>query len=262
MELRKKVYHSQVFRDCIGFFENNNIIGTSIKSTLSFGYKFLQPIEMYLETNNNPVSKNLIYLIKESLDNNQIYSDLEIYSILYKKINNYIKNNKFSKKPLEYYSWILDALINQINKDNDWNEMVEKIHNDYVEDNNKQVFLSYSSIDKALTFWMYQYFKERSVFLYVDWMFGKYYDSGIDSKRQLENELLKSTSFLYLRTLNSEISGGKYTRSWCGWEIGRSYQYHTDKQYHCDDFAVPPILSPNILDGFKEFLGFNSISEL
>ena len=52
---------------------------------------------MYLETNNNPVSKNLIYLIKESLDNNQIYSDLEIYSILYKKINNYIKIINFLK---------------------------------------------------------------------------------------------------------------------------------------------------------------------
>lgn len=89
-------------------------------------------------------------------------------------------------------------------------------------------------------------------------MFGKYYDSGIDSKKKLKQEIRRSDKFVYLRTLNSEQSGGKYTRSWCGWEIGISNGYNSGDQYHCDDFAVSPIVSPSILDGFKEFIGADS----
>ncbi len=221
---------------------------------MSFGEKFLSPIERFIIDNKNQLaSKELIFKIKESLEINYNYSNLPVYKSIQKKIDSYIDNNRFSKKPLEYYSWILDTIINYINKSSEWDVAVE--NNKEYPHNKIQFFLSYSSIDKALTFWMYQYFKERNVFLYVDWMFGKYYDSGIDSKKKLEDELSKSEKFIYLRTLNSEISGGKYTRSWCGWEIGRSYQYHNDNQYHCDDFAVEPINSPNILDGFKEFYG-------
>ena len=192
MEFNKKVYHSQVFRDCAIYFDDNEQRKDSIKRILFFGAKFLSPIENYLESNKSQLdSERLIYKIRDSLENNYEYSNLSIYKSLNKKIYSYInrRNKKFTKKPLEYYSWVLDDIVNQINKSEEWDEIIDRIlSNDKINEN--QVFLSYSSIDKSLSFWMYQYFRERNVFLYVDWMFGKYYDSGIDSKNKLEHELL------------------------------------------------------------------------
>ena len=237
-------------------------------------YFFLSPIEAFLEKNKEKLdSKELVFTIRESLsqslDDNPNYSGLPVYKKIEKKVNIYLHNG-FTKDALQYYSWILDELINSINKSNEWNTIVDSNEwneNDITKDRknmypySSQVFLSYSSIDKALTYWLYRYFNERHVFLYVDWMFGKYYDSGIDSKKHLEKVISQSDKFLYLRTLNSEQAGGKYTRSWCGWEIGISNGYNDGYQYHCDDFAVSQIVSPSILDGFKDFIGADSTGE-
>lgn len=257
MEFENKVYHSQIFRDCSEHLIDE--ISDSSKEILSFGYEFLAPIEKYLEDNKESLDSNLLLIkMKDILSEKNKFSDLKIYNDLENKINGYLENRNLSKKPLQYYSWILDSIIKSINNLKEWkiislqSEQIYKLPKELFD---YQVFLSYSSIDKAVSFWVFQYFRERNIFLYVDWMFGKYYDNGVDSKEQLENEIRKSKKFIYLRTLNSENFTGKYTRSWCGWEIGRSYQYHINNQYICNDFAVGPISSPSILDGFKEFVG-------
>ncbi|MBP5551262.1 MAG: hypothetical protein J6X93_04360 [Bacilli bacterium] len=257
MEFENKVYHSKVFKDCSEFLIEG--ISDVSKQILSFGYEFLAPIENYLENYKEYLDSHLLLIkMRDILFEKDKFSNLKIYKDVDNKVKNYLEKKNLLKKPLQYYSWILDSIIKSINNLKEWriisvkSEQIFKTSKELFE---YQAFLSYSSIDKALSFWIFQYFKERNIFLYVDWMFGKYYDNGVNSKDQLEIEIKNSIKFIYLRTLNSEISSGKYTRSWCGWEIGRSYQYHVNNQYICDDFAIGPINSPSILDGFKEFTG-------
>ena len=89
-----------------------------------------------------------------------------------------------------------------------------------------QVFLSHAYIDKLYSYVLFQFFLEKGIYLYVDWMHEEAQTDGRQLKNILNKELSHSEQLLFLRTTNSElcIQGQHYIRPWCMWEIGNYYR--------------------------------------
>jgi len=88
-----------------------------------------------------------------------------------------------------------------------------------------RVFLSHAFDDHLYTFSLFLFMLKNQVFLYVDWLFCKPLNNGIEIKKNLENELALASQLLFLRTVNSEFSikGSGNIRGWCSWELGSFY---------------------------------------
>lgn len=89
-----------------------------------------------------------------------------------------------------------------------------------------QVFLSHAYIDKLYSYALFQFFLEKGIYLYIDWMHEEAQTDSRKLKALLNMELSHSEQLLFLRTTNSElcIQGQHYIRPWCMWEIGNYYR--------------------------------------
>lgn len=120
--------------------------------------------------------------------------------------------------------------------------------------NMPQTFLSYAYVDKGLTLGLFFYFLINHGFLYVNWMWFGSSSSAAHIKAELEKELEKSSQFLFLRTMNSELNirSGGMVRQWCAWEIGNFYTKHKDEKF-LTNFYDSPYTSSDLLNNFNSF---------
>lgn len=121
-------------------------------------------------------------------------------------------------------------------------EVLDGITDDYFSDKNeveifsekieKRAFLSYAYDDKLFTLGIFFMFLENEILLYIDWIFNEKTDDTEELKKELDFILSNCDYFIFLRTLNSELSiaGSKQIRQWCSWEIGRFYEYAGTKK--------------------------------
>ena len=124
-----------------------------------------------------------------------------------------------------------------------------------------QVFLSHAYDDRLYALALFEYFYQRGIYLYVDWMHQGKMDDGIVLKRDLQNELDNSVQLLFLRTVNSEldIQGKHMLRSWCAWELGNFYRKESTEKYMLNLYSVESY-KKNIniqLHGLKLYTGIN-----
>lgn len=127
----------------------------------------------------------------------------------------------------------------------------------YAIGNRTQVFLSHAYEDKAYTGALFDYFYNRGIYLYVDWMHQKELNDGREIKRGLKSELRRSSQLLFLRTLNSEldIQGKQYLKPWCSWELGGFYNANNpNEKYLLNLYSVDGYKNTQ-LHGLKLFTG-------
>ena len=235
--INKTVKHSAVFSDCANFINGQNQSVLNLKCALRDASELFNKLE------------------KGENENSQIKHYIEIYNSNYFKfINKEIERYNFSEPFNEKdYFYILNSTIRYINRLNGW-RIYESSNYEFDRANKKQVFLSYSSLDKAYSFWLYHYFRQNGLFLYVDWMHGRYYLNGVNSKASLLNEITKSNQFLFLHTSSSYLQYYKnHLSEWCAWEIGASTAARKE-QFEVMSYGASKAKSPSILDGFKNLV--------
>ena len=99
MDFNKKVYHSQVFYDCAKYFQDTTIRTDSIIDLLLFGRDYLLPIEEVLKNYKDELnSKELLNIMRRSLEENDKYFYLPAYTKVEEKIASYIGDNTFTRE--------------------------------------------------------------------------------------------------------------------------------------------------------------------
>lgn len=91
---------------------------------------------------------------------------------------------------------------------------------------NNQIFLSYQMIDWVYTIGLYNMFKKRGWFLYVDWMHNGRLGNGKAIKNVLNPEIMGSSKFVSLPHHRLMHNLRVYTTNittWCAWEIGARF---------------------------------------
>ena len=125
-----------------------------------------------------------------------------------------------------------------------------------------QVFLSHAYDDKLYGLALFEYFRKKKIWLYVDWMNQGKQEDGNLLKKSLSYELRKSRQLVFLRSPKSELSiqGGHVIRPWCSWELGNFYGCCCgvpDKRYEMfllNLYSVRPYDNP-MLQGMNVFTG-------
>jgi len=121
--------------------------------------------------------------------------------------------------------------------------ILRKIKREKLEIDNEhcnRVFLSYAHEDRLYTLCLHIFMRSHGIFLYVDWLFCSAFESGVDIKQNLKNELNAAEQFLFLRTINSElqIKGNHTIRGWCAWEMGVFYTgVSTKEKYYIELYS-------------------------
>ena len=124
----------------------------------------------------------------------------------------------------------------------------------------KQIFLSHAYNDRLYTAALFEYFYQERLYLYIDWMHHDKYEDGRKLKKDLQNELRKSSQLFFIRTSNSEldIQGKHMIRSWCSWEMGSFYSMSgKDEKYLLNLYSVDNY-NNILLHGLKLFSGIVS----
>lgn len=155
----------------------------------------------------------------------------------FKKLN--LDYRKIQESKDEVYAFnallkILNDINNRVINGSEFNLYKYYAENKFRFNNNEEnglktpinrVFLSHAFDDHLYTFSLFLFMLKNQVFLYVDWLFCKPLNNGIEIKKNLENELALASQLLFLRTVNSEFSikGSGNIRGWCSWELGSFY---------------------------------------
>lgn len=139
-------------------------------------------------------------------------------------------------------------------KDNAYNSYLEENYNN---EENSMVFLSYAYEDKLYTIALFFYFQIKKIFLYIDWMNNGKEDKGNVLKQKLRKALDNSKQLVFLRTPNSElkIEGNYYVRPWCSWELGNFYERQGSGQKFFIDLYDHGKIDNLQLDGIKLLTG-------
>jgi len=211
-------------------------------------------------------STNVFYgLVQENVYKARINSE---YSSLLEKyrISNPLNDDKFlfrliaTNKP-EKNEYILNDIMKHIQ---DVSEAVtdnEAFYSSILaikkEDNQTQVFLSYAHDDKLYTAAMFEVFLRHGVYLFIDWMHNGIIPEIDKLKTTLDDALINSDQFLFLRSINSElvIRGSGNLKQWCAWEIGNYYCKKKDQKFYTNIYSYEAKELSSILQNMKPLYG-------
>lgn len=244
-------------------------IADSVLFTANVNIQVLNGVEDFFLTTDegNEVKRydyfNLVHRVRENvyqLENTtfNIKWDVELKVLR----DNLIKLlNVYERKSAKNGRNLFNQIINELSAFN--SNIIKREHFDlklYERDDRTQVFLSHAYADRAYTWALFDYFYNRGIFLYVDWMHKDEQKDGRILKYDLKNELNKSSQLLFLRTLNSEldIQGKQYLKPWCSWELGGFYNGNNPNEKY--------LLNLYSVDGYQnvQYHGlklFNGIAE-
>ncbi|MFS7399214.1 hypothetical protein [Carnobacterium maltaromaticum] len=271
---RYNVFH-YLSENLSNFFSNKRLDSTESESNRRDLIAAIRSITLLLDgveetsderiLNNEPLSMiydNLVLILQRNIENcksalfdidsieNIEFHDLEL---LLEKIPknktwyatrqllfNYLKQvNILSEKLFKFYQIDIELNLNSLQSDN-----FQDVDNFNLVLNNTvrhRAFLSYSYDDKFYTLGIFLIFLENGILLYVDWIFNAKKADIKQLKYDIDMIMFRCDYFIFLRTLNSELSikGSRQIRQWCSWEIGRFYQYTTElrkEKFYIDTF--------------------------
>lgn len=178
------------------------------------------------------------------------------YDIEHEERNN-LRNQSLTVLQYEFYRLVRGLIADVNNKEYAWRIVGDYYkercgvveYDDYVVvgDSLPITFLSYAFTDRAYAFFLFVYFLDRHSFLYVDFLFSDNLHNGCLIKNNLNNWIVASKNFLFLRSTKSDPRG---IRQWCSWEIGRAY-HNVDGCYLVDIIGVSR--QNALIDDFAEF---------
>lgn len=238
--------------------DNNNNIIEKVLDVIEASLILLHNVESYIvnERQKNEI-KSFNNVVLENINNFKKYINSKENikyenSLLEKIIEEKIKAKK--NDSLYIFNRIIDFItkFGSINIDFD-NDLFQ--HNEIVQnDRNNQVFLSYAYVDKLYTYGLFNIFNDNGIYLYVDWMHNGSIKDIDKLKIKLDDAMKKSSQFLFLRTLNSELGilGSGQIRQWCSWEIGNYYTKIKTEKFYTNIYKENHGSKPsNLLDTFQ-----------
>ena len=240
----------ELFSEIINLLDTEQQGGKWIKDIV--GEMFLDDYKYLLKINIGilmDIESN--YLVQSDYEQ-EIFTKEKLLTVYMDNVNlleRDLRENHFKKLNLDYrkiqeskdevYAFnallkILNDINNRVINGSEFNLYKYYAENKFRFNNNEEnglktpinrVFLSHAFDDHLYTFSLFLFMLKNQVFLYVDWLFCKPLNNGIEIKKNLENELALASQLLFLRTVNSEFSikGSGNIRGWCSWELGSFY---------------------------------------
>ena len=240
----------ELFSEIINLLDTEQQGGKWIKDIV--GEMFLDDYKYLLKINIGilmDIESN--YLVQSDYEQ-EIFTKEKLLTVYMDNVNlleRALRENHFKKLNLDYrkiqeskdevYAFnallkILNDINNRVINGSEFNLYKYYAENKFRFNNNEEnglktpinrVFLSHAFDDHLYTFSLFLFMLKNQVFLYVDWLFCKPLNNGIEIKKNLENELALASQLLFLRTVNSEFSikGSGNIRGWCSWELGSFY---------------------------------------
>ena len=240
----------ELFSEIINLLDTEQQGGKWIKDIV--GEMFLDDYKYLLKINIGilmDIESN--YLVQSDYEQ-EIFTKEKLLTVYMDNVNlleRDLRENHFKKLNLDYrkiqeskdevYAFnallkILNDINNRVINGSEFNLYKYYAENKFRFNNNEEnglktpinrVCLSHAFDDHLYTFSLFLFMLKNQVFLYVDWLFCKPLNNGIEIKKNLENELALASQLLFLRTVNSEFSikGSGNIRGWCSWELGSFY---------------------------------------
>ena len=240
----------ELFSEIINLLDTEQQGGKWIKDIV--GEMFLDDYKYLLKINIGilmDIESN--YLVQSDYEQ-EIFTKEKLLTVYMDNVNlleRDLRENHFKKLNLDYrkiqeskdevYAFnallkILNDINNRVINGSEFNLYKYYAENKFRFNNNEEnglktpinrVFLSHAFDDHLYTFSLFLFMLKNQVFFYVDWLFCKPLNNGIEIKKNLENELALASQLLFLRTVNSEFSikGSGNIRGWCSWELGSFY---------------------------------------
>lgn len=232
----------ELFSEIINLLDTEQQGGKWIKDIV--GEMFLDDYKYLLKINIGilmDIESN--YLVQSDYEQ-EIFTKEKLLTVYMDNVNlleRDLRENHFKKLNLDYrkiqeskdevYAFnallkILNDINNRVINGSEFNLYKYYAENKFRFNNNEEnglktpinrVFLSHAFDDHLYTFSLFLFMLKNQVFLYVDWLFCKPLNNGIEIKKNLENELALASQLLFLRTVNSEFSikGSGNIRGWC-----------------------------------------------
>ena len=245
-----RISRIELFSEIINLLDTEQQGGKWIKDIV--GEMFLDDYKYLLKINIGilmDIESN--YLVQSDYEQ-EIFTKEKLLTVYMDNVNlleRDLRENHFKKLNLDYrkiqeskdevYAFnallkILNDINNRVINGSEFNLYKYYAENKFRFNNNEEnglktpinrVFLSHAFDDHLYTFSLFLFMLKNQVFLYVDWLFCKPLNNGIEIKKNLENELALASQLLFLRTVNSEFSikGSGNIRGWCSWELGSFY---------------------------------------
>lgn len=238
---------------------------TPDRALLSYDYPAVMESTNIIESTNYDIIEILQNNIEVSEENNYLYYTKAGQTLL-QKLRSVVKENtqedsSVDKKPRSQSYNIFNKILKALGEFNNsfFPDGIMPIR-DRERGRRPQVFLSHAYVDKLYTAALFEYFYNRGVYLYVDWMHQGRQNDGRLLKQLLKSELDRSSQFLFLRTVNSElnIQGQHIIRHWCAWEIGNYYGQQSDEKYIVNLYSVKRFGKNPQLHGLKLYSGINN----
>lgn len=203
-----------------------------------------------------------IFIKKES----RKLSDKLSYYVIKKLIFDYLKQvTYFSEEIFEYHRNNINIITNKLTIDLFASGSTQNILNNIV---NQKAFLSYAYDDSFYTLGLFLLFLDQGILMYVDWIFNDTIDDIGELKKILSEIMSNCRYFIFLRTLNSELSmqGNSQIRQWCSWEIGTFYQYSNnleDSKYYIETTHIIENKKQNnkILNDFNILINMSQLND-
>lgn len=254
-EFEKTKKHAEVFRELTKYFEKYSFSEiNNLSFCLDISCKIAEIVENVVFNDKYSVSDAKRKILNKTSSLNIDHYFLQNFIIKFDNIP--FNQNNSTDNLLFMYCRAINILVKELNSlNNEWGIAVKLIDENHFSNGPvPHTFLSYSSLDKTYSFWLYLYFLENGGYLYVDWIDGIRYNDGAKSKNSLLSKIDESCQFLFLQTFNSAFYWWRAhsISSWCSWEIGCASSLIKIKKFTASVLGVPPLSSPNIIDDFDE----------